>query len=238
MSYSSILKELVSSSNLTYKEIADECKKHGTSIDKSYISKLINNKISPPSNEVSHVLEKVFNSESNLLVVESYFEKASEPITNFIAQLREGIITMTLPLFKELNDEQIQLYKKDVYDLPSLHLLNELAKNFQSSNIKVSEDQIGNTTFSIDLKVCDDGLYPPIPNGAKVQVVNCDVYNDGDILAVQTDEDEQIIVRRYFDLSDSQVLLIATNINHKPIVVDSIHLAILGKVVSYKASIE
>ena len=84
MSYSEILSELVKKSNLTLRELADQCKLKGLSIDPSYISKLQNGKQPPPSEEISMVLASILGDDSERLVWAGYLEKTPERVRNLI----------------------------------------------------------------------------------------------------------------------------------------------------------
>ena len=80
MSFAEILSEAISRANLSLRKIAELCNVNGFSIDHSYISKLKNGKLPPPSEEMSRVLAGVLSIDPELLVIEGYKEKAPDEI--------------------------------------------------------------------------------------------------------------------------------------------------------------
>ena len=84
MSYAKLLSQYINNSNLSLRKIAELCNEKGFSIDHSYISKLKNAKMPPPSEELSRVLAEVLSAESDELVIEGYKEKAPDEIRNLL----------------------------------------------------------------------------------------------------------------------------------------------------------
>lgn len=59
MRYANVLTDAIATSRLTYQQVADKCKIHGTSITRFYISKLCTGAKPPASDEVNHALATV-----------------------------------------------------------------------------------------------------------------------------------------------------------------------------------
>jgi transcriptional regulator with XRE-family HTH domain len=67
--YSSLLSDLIDKSGLSLTEISNQAETLGQKITSSYLSKLKNGKMPPPSYKVSIVLAQVLNVEPELLIV-------------------------------------------------------------------------------------------------------------------------------------------------------------------------
>lgn len=80
MGYAELLTEYINKAGISLRQIAKMCNEKGFSIDHSYISKLKNGKMPPPSEELSRVLAEVLNGDPDALVIEGYKEKAPNEI--------------------------------------------------------------------------------------------------------------------------------------------------------------
>lgn len=85
MGYAKLLTDYIERSELSLRRIAELCNKKGFSIDHSYISKLKNGKMPPPSEELSRVLAEVLGGDPEILVIEGYKEKAPEEIRKLLS---------------------------------------------------------------------------------------------------------------------------------------------------------
>lgn len=88
MSYREILSESIEKSGLTLKEISILCKDQGVKITESYISQLRSGKLTSPSIDISQALSKVLNIHPDILVLESYLDKAPEALNEFLRRVR------------------------------------------------------------------------------------------------------------------------------------------------------
>jgi len=241
MSYSSILKKLVSESKLTYTEIIEECKKHGTSIDKSYLSKLVNGKISPPSNDVSHAFEKVFNVQTDTLIIEAYFDKAPRQVKSFIKRTRDDIFYSTITdgfFYEEENEELIEEYKAEFDKQPIINYLPTAYNVGNDDNYNYSF--YNNNKIDYEIYVNDEGMEPLIPKGTSVTIEGSDSYENGDIVVVKYNllSEKTLVVRKYFMISDKAIILIPANFKVEPILITDEPYIIMGKVKSYQVDIK
>lgn len=78
--YKNLLSYHVKKSGLTLRQIAQQCKDRGQQIAPSYISKLQNGHLPPPSETVSRVLADVLGGNSDAFVYSGYIEKAPSAI--------------------------------------------------------------------------------------------------------------------------------------------------------------
>lgn len=113
MAYSDLIKTYIEKSKLTHKEIAIKCKEMGKSIDPSYISKLVNGKIDPPSDDVSRVIAKVCGGNENILILEAYLEKAPKPLLDFLTIIRFARNSMNFLQVLDHQDNDIDEKKTD-----------------------------------------------------------------------------------------------------------------------------
>lgn len=74
--YHEIISERIAELNINLTEIVDECENEGQKITVSYLSKLKNDRMPPPSYEVTRTLAKVLKIDSDSLVIISYLEQA------------------------------------------------------------------------------------------------------------------------------------------------------------------
>lgn len=240
MSYSKILKQLVTESNLTYAQIIEECKKNGPSIDKSYLSKLINNRISPPSDEVSRALEKVFKVQPNTLVVEAYFDKAPRQVKQFIERTKDEIFDFSVAeigFFDDEHEEIISEYREEFDKQPIINYLPTSANIGNDEKYKSSFYRDNGIEYEININ--DDGIEPIIPKGTNITIEGCQSYKNGDIVVVKLNllSDKNIVVRKYYKISDDVIILIPANFNVEPILLTDEPYMIMGKVKSYHVDI-
>ena len=80
MPYTKLLNNIIADSNLSYKFIAEKCTEMGTTIDPSYISKLLSGKCNVPSEKISRALANVCGYDERLLVLEGYLDIAPKEI--------------------------------------------------------------------------------------------------------------------------------------------------------------
>ena len=234
MPYSVLLKKLIAESNYSYNEIVDKCKENGGKIDKAYLSKLANNKLTAPSEEISRMLSKVFNVDERKLVIEGYLDKAPKEIIEAFQNIRVAIYTLTTNFLENELDtnfiEQVEIILKEeplsdfiivLLDLMSeLNKSKELLKTTNIVNLKLEEP------FS--MSVYDNSMFPTITEGSKVMLKIKEKYENGSILAVKL-QDNTIIFRLAFFNNDN-IELIPLNKEFKVQVCKVNDIKILGEV--------
>lgn len=107
MNYTELLNELISSSKLTQKQIAEGCKQLGEDVTPSYINVLKNNVGRIPSDEVSRAIAKTCNAPfEDILVVQGYLDKAPDAILDFARSYMHLIKNVMLAALSTPNAEQ------------------------------------------------------------------------------------------------------------------------------------
>ncbi|MCK5129481.1 MAG: LexA family transcriptional regulator [Clostridiales bacterium] len=226
MSYSKLLKNIIDSSELSYKEVAEKCKANGKAIDPSYISKLVNNKISPPKDDISKAIASVCNGDSESLILEAYLEKAPQSIIKMFDKLRNMLIDITLNLIPE---EQKELVIEIFKTMPLFTLLDSMTNETNNNLFSITENK---SEIGISIKAFDDGMNPLIRENQNALISQKKSYENGDIIALTyiKSEDENIIFRKFYSLPNSNVLLIALNPSYNPIIIDKKEFIIVGYV--------
>lgn len=236
MPYSQLLKDTIKKNKFTNKDIIEQLNKQNISIDKSYLSKLINGKIPPPREEISIAIAKMCGIDERLLVIEGYFDKAPKEIKELLEDIRfYSSIPMLSIVENNANENIINLYKENLSKKPIseflLGLLDNNKKNtlkFDNNNILINSDltsinlQMPNDiNFSID----NSDMSPIIPKDSKITLEICEKYKNGDIVAIKYNDN---IYARYYFINNSEVLFTAIDKNSE--VIDSNNAEILGKV--------
>lgn len=89
MKYSELLRGAVVESGWSYSHIVERCKSHGTSVSRSYLSKLCTGSMPPPSDEVNKALVLVLSPVTSLtherLVLAKYKEIIPDEVLEAIA---------------------------------------------------------------------------------------------------------------------------------------------------------
>ena len=88
MPYYKMLNEIVAKTSYSQEEIANKCTELGVPMSKSYMNKLLNNKLSAPKEEISRAIAKVCNADERLLVMEGYIDKAPKEVSEAFNSLR------------------------------------------------------------------------------------------------------------------------------------------------------
>lgn len=91
-----MLNEIVAKTSYSQEEIANKCTELGVPISKSYMNKLLNNKLSAPKEEISRAIAKVCNADERLLVMEGYIDKAPKEVSEAFNSLRNIQMLFTL----------------------------------------------------------------------------------------------------------------------------------------------
>ncbi len=221
MPYSNVLKKTIENSNLSYKDIKDKLEQKGISIDKSYLSKLVNGKLPPPREEISRAISQICNVDERFLVLEAYYDKSPQEIKDILSYLQK-IITMTeikiitenanidtkqLDLICEKENQKgigiflsgiLDLVKDDNYQV----LDGKLSINSKKDNIKFQLEE------PIFFPITNNDMYPVVPDGCQVNINIQEKYQNGDIVALKYNN--TIIARYYFEL-DKKITYTAIN---------------------------
>ncbi len=241
MPYSRLLRNIVADSGYNAKQIIDECNKKGKKIDKAYISKLLNNKIPPPSEEVSRVIANVCNADERLLVLEGYIDKAPKEVKEIFNSIRYMTTISALNVFSNKVDKSVlEELEKEMNEEPiSEFLVSFIDNKANNINIKdsgmelsvVNDDSLKlSLTEPMSLQVKDSSMSPMIPGGAKISLKIEDEYKNGDILAIKVKKQEDFIVRYALFNKDTITLTSLNPKDFEPLTYSVKDIIILGKV--------
>lgn len=241
MPYSKLLRNVVADTGYSAKQIIDECNKRGRKIDKAYLSKLLNNKIPPPSEEVSRLLANICNVDERLLVLEGYIDKAPKEIKDIFNSIRYMTTLSALNVFsnkldknmleeleKEMNEEPISEFMVSFIDTKANNI------NIMDSGMELSVVNDNSLKLSLtepmSLQVKDNSMFPMIPENAKISLKIEDKYKNGDILAIKVKKQEDFIVRYALFNKDTVTLTSLNTKEFEPITYNEKDIIILGKV--------
>ncbi len=251
MPYTELLNRLIVESGLTVKEIADRCRANGQEITPSYISLLrnIDNK-RIPSDEMSRALAIACNAKhENILLIESYIDKAPKEIRIALEVFRNAIVASILCSFdNELTHEDMKLFQESLSRKPLADIIIETAAqppieyekgkggsiNLQGS---LKDDEINATVqfnSAIGLPVQDDSMFPTLPKGCKtiLEIKDLADFQNGDILCFAEKGHKELMYRKcaFLDDSHSKVAMFPINAQYSSGVYSIDDIAILGKV--------
>lgn len=85
MSYAKLLTKYINNSKTSLRKVAQICRDEGFPIDHSYISKLKNAKMPPPSAKTSRALANALNGNPEELVIQGYIENAPNEVKRILA---------------------------------------------------------------------------------------------------------------------------------------------------------
>jgi hypothetical protein len=244
MPYSKLLMKVVAESGKTSKEIIDECNKRGRNIDKAYMSKLLNDKVPPPSEEISRMIADICEFDEKKLVLEGYIDKAPKEIYEAFVSIKLLTTAAALDIFLNPKNEQtLEELEREMNKEPVADFIIDLIKTL-SNNINLKEngfdikleqkDSQDNLVLSlrepIGLPIKDNAMFPIIPLNSKISLQLQKEYNNGDILAIKVKEQEDFIVR-YALFNGNEIILTALNREFKPLTYKKEDIIIFGKVV-------
>lgn len=241
MPYNKVLRDVIDNSNYKNKQIIEELEKENIHIDKSYLSKLLNGKLSAPREEISRAIAKICNADERLLILEAYLDKAPQEIKDIFYFLKKSITVSITPIFSNITDvldtntlklldEQIKQEPLSDFLISLLDFKENDTMDFLNGNLSVSSN-VDNFTFQmeepISFLVNNDDMEPVIHKNSKITLEIPDEYKNGDIVAVKYNN--EILVRYYFNNNN----IVSFNaIKKDSILIDSTKkdTVILGKV--------
>lgn len=194
MPYYKLLKKLIKKNGYTQKQVIDKCKELGLTkgLDKTYLCKLINNKLPPPSEEVSRTLAKVFNVDERLLVIEGYLDKAPKEIQEAFNALKLSTTLSSMIMFEnKLTKAQLEEFKQECESQTTTEFIIELLdKNDYIINPKKygfelqskNDNCIINLKQPLGFKVSDNAMSPIINENDELILEIKSKYEDDDII--------------------------------------------------------
>ena len=218
--YSKLLTKIIAESDYTAKQVVEKCNELGNRIDATRLSKLQSGKLSAPSSKVSRDLARVCNVDERLLVLEGYLEKAPQEIIDAFISIKSSIVASALNIFKDNfskdNLKDFNKIKEELQKEPLADFIVSLIDN-GVEQVPISESGINLEAKNKDIKVTlsqpttltvkDNAMFPIIPDGAKVYLKMQEKYNNGDILAIKTKDNEDIIIREVLFINNTVILV-------------------------------
>lgn len=247
--YSKLLTKIIAESGYTAKEVIEKCNEIGNGIDTTRLSKLQSGKLSAPSSRVSRDLARVCNADERLLVLEGYLEKAPQEIIDAFLSIKSSMVASALNIFKKNFSKDNQKYFNDVKKELEKEPLAEFIVTLIDGgveNISITENGIDMQTMKNDVKVTlsqpttlpvkDNAMFPIIPEGSKVYLEMQEKYNNGDILAVKTKDNENIIIREIL-YSKNCIILVPLKKEYEVLTYNKNDVTLIGKVTDVLTSI-
>lgn len=239
MSYGNLLRKTIAESGFNSTEIIRACNSRGRKIDKAYLSRLLNDKVPPPAEELSRMLADICGIDERKLVLEGYIEKAPKEIKEAFLSIKFMASMMGLLMFENKVDKEVleQLQQKLEEEPLSdfiISLIDEKSDkmDFIQNGVKMWSSK-DNFKFTLQeplaLTINDNGMFPKIMKNSKVNLKIQKDYNDWDILAVKIKGKDEIIAR--FALIDKdKITLKPLNNDFETQELSFNDLTILGKV--------
>lgn len=238
MPYYKMLNRIVANTNYTQEEIANKCTELGTKITRTYINKLLNNKLPPPKEEISRTIAKVCNVDERLLVIEGYLDKSPKEIKDFIISLKLTTSLYSLNFFenkidyKSFNILKENLEKETLADF-IIQVINNNNLEINNQNmfeLKTEKENIFlNFSTPFTLKMTDNSMSPLIKENDEVILEIKNNYENCDILAFTQKDNNSIIISQIVFLG-KEIQAIPLNKKYKPEFYDKNTISILGKV--------
>lgn len=253
MAYSDFLAKTIKESGYSLRSIASICeKKYNVKITASYLSKLQKGGQSPASAKVNEAIAKVCRINPDDLLFEAELERAPEMIkklVNDLIKFLKDFIASTIndiPLDNEDIKASVEEQLDELFNLSNRAFVKSMFEeenninpfdfnslsNGMSLNPSKKDDNLDNLfmKFTVGVKMLDDSMFPTIRQGSKIELIKLEEYENGDIVAVETPENENLI--RTYIKSGNNVILIPDNKDFKTLTFNRKDIKIKGKVKS------
>ena len=249
MPYSMLLRKIVADSGYSSKYIVEECEKRNYKIDKSYFSKLLNDKVPPPTEELSRIISDICNVDERQLVLEGYMDKAPKEIKEAFSSIKMITMYSTLRLFQSGIDENVfEKVEEELKKMPISDFIIQLIDNKDlcmqmgdlmfpdddddddiiDTNIK-DDDITININQPVGFKMPDNSMFPIIQENAQIMLKFQPKYDDGDIIALKIQDEEDFTVRCAI-FQEDKIILKAFNSKEPIKSYEYDKISILGKV--------
>lgn len=242
MSYSILLRKIMVEANITQKQLLEELTKLGMKRDKAYLSRLMNGKESPPSEELSRNISRICGVDERLLVIEGYIDKAPKEIIDMLKSVK-FMGTIASMNFLNLYDKSFlksieKEIDKEINKNPLSDIVVTLIDDKEKFSNFINEDFFyeklnEENSFSITLKspqgidITDDSMLPLIQKGDKVLFSIENNYRSNDILLLKYQDS---IMARYVYKINNTLKLVACNRKYNEIICTPDEVIILGRI--------
>lgn len=240
MSYGRLLNKMILDKGYTYKEFLEECSKNGKKIDKGNFSKIINDKTTPPKENISRMFAKICGADERLLVLEGYIATAPKEIKDFFVSMKMSETLIAMNLFENKIEPQfIEEMKRMFEKEPIANFIvdvidNNISKiNYTDTSMELSN--LYNDKVSIvfneplTVQIYDNSMFPKIMENSKIQLKIQDKYKNGDILAIKIKGQDNYVIR-YTLFNNDTVTLMPINNKFETLDYNLKDIIILGKV--------
>lgn len=235
MPYSKLLRKIVIESGYNSTEIIKKCEEKGKKIDKAYFSKLLNNKVPAPSEDLSRIIANICNFDERKLVLEGYFDKAPKEITECINNIKRLLTLSSLKIFdNKLNNEELNLIQDIMEQEPLSEFIISILDcdvNKENNIIKLSnknEIEIS-VTEPTGIKIYDNSMFPLITENSQITLKIEKEYKNGDIVLLKT-KDIKIPIARYILYDKDNIIITSLNKEFETLTYKIKDVEILGKV--------
>ena len=244
MPYTRLLNQLIDDSGLTAKEIAERCTEQGQAITASYVSilrKEANERT--PSVEVSQALEKVLKAPEDILVLEAYLDNAPEVLMQVLRTALQRILEFTFRAIDgamPIGEVEKEAMEAQIEQMPLSHLVfslrEQLTQSFFEQNILASSEMIDETQLNVsmqanvDFDIPDSAMQPLLPEGSKAKLKFQMEFQSGEVVAVISLADKNMIFRKLYDTKDGKRMLMPLNPAFDVMEFDSASMLIFGRV--------
>ena len=259
MPYYKVLRNAIVSSGYSSSEIIKKCNEDlGVHLNKSHLSKLLNNKANPPREELSKAIAKICDIDERKLLFEGYIDNAPKEIQEIFKNMQYMLSSSAINFAAEvsvediLTEEEILEYNIDK-NLNILELIKPLLENEPLSDmlIQLLDDQTENIDFvkngfsstindskiSIELKnpvgftVNDNSMKPLLETNDKVTIEIKKQYNNSDMVVYfeKKDKNKSIKIRNLTVINNNYVLS-PINKEYKEEIYKKSDISIIGRV--------
>ena len=243
MPYNKLLRNIISNTNYTQREISKKCSELGIDISRSYITKLENTNNKIPTEKVSRAIAKVCNVDERLLIIEGFLDKAPKEIRDaFISLKYFSSLYGTNALENIIDSNSLNTIKSILEEEPLSNFVLSIVDDCktlvdikENGIVLKSEDDnfIFNISQPIGFKITDNAMYPIIKENDEVTIEIKNKYKDSDILIVKFNNEENVTARQATILGNN-IKLVPLNNKYKSKLVhienNDKGIKILGKV--------
>lgn len=241
MPYYKVLRNIIAKTNLTNAEILRLCEnQEGVHINKTYFSRILNNKVPPPSEEISRALAKVCGVDEKILVIEGYIDKAPKEIIQAFQNVKFMTYISAITFVEMYDKNVLEEFREFVNNEPMYQTIIEILEAVPSEIVADKgtlslKDNKNNSTLElkqpVGVSVNDNALSPLIKQGSKVTLIVKNHYDNSDIVAFKVRNNEDIKIRFLSIVNSTYVFApLHANKEYKTEIYNKKDVIILGKI--------